>query len=246
MGSEGQGRNGRSGFVVDGRSPTRAPPGVYPKSIKVGDVSTMDLAQADASTFADRRAAPRVRVDFPARLRTPFSDAVGHLCDLSTSGARFQTNHPPKEGTTALIEWEGHEVMCRVVWAKDDMCGLQFDKPLSHLAPEQHEAPPKDSPAGAVVGNIPLGKRRSLLANAERAGGEMPRLTNEQPAPSDSAGGDRSWSVGLPLPKGRGQALDPETMTASELMFFYGAPLAHVVEHQRAQAEEARRIRTTS
>src|SRR6478735_2139111 len=80
MGSAGQGRNGRSGFVVDGHLPTRAAPGVYPKSIKVGDVSTMDLAQADASTFADRRAAPRVRVDYPARLRTPFSDAVGHLC----------------------------------------------------------------------------------------------------------------------------------------------------------------------
>jgi hypothetical protein len=35
-------------------------------------------------------------------------------------------------------------------------------------------------------------------------------------------------------------------MTAAELMFFYGAPLAHVVLHQRAQAEESRRIRTTS
>jgi hypothetical protein len=55
----------------------------------------------------------------------------------------------------------------------------------------------------------------------------------------------RAWSIVLPRPPKYGRPLGPEEMTASELMFFHGAPLAHVVryeEHLREQrAEKAAR-----
>lgn len=41
-----------------------------------------------------------------------------------------------------------------------------------------------------------------------------------------------SWQVALPRADGF-QSLVPETMTASEQMFFLGAPLAHVVAYER-------------
>ena len=62
-----------------------------------------------------------------------------------------------------------------------------------------------------------------------------PRLTGEP----------RSWAVVLPRPSKQARPLRPDEMNASEQMFFYGAPLAHVVcyeEHLRTlRAEKAAR-----
>ena len=60
-------------------------------------------------------------------------------------------------------------------------------------------------------------------------------------------GRDRCWTLALPRPLGANRSLRAETMDAAELMFFYGAPLAHVVEygdHLKAMRREqaARRL----
>jgi hypothetical protein len=44
--------------------------------------------------------------------------------------------------------------------------------------------------------------------------------------------GAYSWSLAIHSHDRPGQPLDPETMNASELMFFFGAPLAHVVQYE--------------
>lgn len=44
--------------------------------------------------------------------------------------------------------------------------------------------------------------------------------------------GQNSWSLVIPPHDPPGQPLDPDTMNASELMFFFGAPLAHVVQYE--------------
>ncbi len=41
-----------------------------------------------------------------------------------------------------------------------------------------------------------------------------------------------SWTVVLPRPNPDGAPLRPETLNASEQMFFFGAPLAHVVQYE--------------
>jgi hypothetical protein len=58
---------------------------------------------------------------------------------------------------------------------------------------------------------------------------------------------DRCWTLALPRPSGADPLLGPEMMTAAEQMFFFGAPLAHVVqfeEHLRLTRQEqaARRL----
>ena len=57
----------------------------------------------------------------------------------------------------------------------------------------------------------------------------------------------RCWTVVLPRPRGAERFLRAETMNAAEQMFFFGAPLAHVVlyeEHLRSTRQEiaARRM----
>ena len=41
-----------------------------------------------------------------------------------------------------------------------------------------------------------------------------------------------SWTITLPRPPGPERQLAPSVMNASELMFFYGAPLAHIVAYE--------------
>ena len=118
----------------------------------------------------ERRAAGRARTDCPARLRTPSGDWHGRLWDLSEAGARVHVDNPPAQGMTCLIGWAANELFCRVVWAADDMCGVQFEQPIPHsvvletLGESEPEAP---SGPAASVGNIPIGRRRGHLRSAD-------------------------------------------------------------------------------
>lgn len=132
----------------------------------------MSFGRATAPQQTERRGAPRTQISCAARLRTTFGIREGLLSDLSISGARFRTADPPKEGTTALLEWDGQDAICRVVWAYNDMCGVVFDDPISrHVVDKSARAASSDEPA-AEVGNIPLGKRSSLRAVLVRNDGE--------------------------------------------------------------------------
>jgi len=112
----------------------------------------------------ERRTAPRTAVNCTARLRTCFGDRMGSLSDLSLSGARFHTSEPPKEGTTALLEWESNDAICRVVWSRDGMCGILFDRPIARHIVDKCAPLEVPSEPPAEVGKIPLGKRSSLRA----------------------------------------------------------------------------------
>lgn len=124
----------------------------------------MVFGRATATIPTERRANPRTQVSCAARLRTSFGDREGTLSDLSISGARFHTPDPPKEGSTALLEWESYDAMCRVVWVRNGVCGLLFDRPIPrHVVDKSAPAATSTEPP-AEVGKIPLGQRSSLRA----------------------------------------------------------------------------------
>jgi len=127
----------------------------------------MNLPRATVANPADRRTAPRTRVSSSARLRTSFAHYHGELWDVSTTGARFVVENPPNEGIAALLEWDGRDVLCRVIWSGEGMTGLQFEKPISRAIVDNCVMPVAKPEAVATLGNIPLGKRRSLLPSAE-------------------------------------------------------------------------------
>ncbi len=93
------------------------------------------------------------------QLQTAGGNWNGLLWDLSETGARVQVENPPASGLTALITWEDHERLCRIVWATGEMCGVVFDRPIPAAA-VRGAAGPNDGPQ-ASLGNIPLGQRRS-------------------------------------------------------------------------------------
>jgi hypothetical protein len=59
------------------------------------------------------------------------------------------------------------------------------------------------------------------------------------------AAGRYAWTIALPRPGRGGTAPVAQDMDASELMFFFGAPLAHVVHYEQhlrqVRAEKAQR-----
>ena len=124
----------------------------------------MVFGRATATVQPERRANPRSEVNCAARLRTSFGEREGTLSDLSISGARFHTLNPPKEGSTALLEWETHDAMCRVVWARTNVCGLLFDRPIPRHVVDKCAPTAASTEPPAEVGKIPLGQRSSLRA----------------------------------------------------------------------------------
>ena len=123
-------------------------------------VGRMASPVLDQSPFmTERRGSARVKVSVEAHLQTAAANWRGTLCDISETGARMLIARPPIAGATALLRWQEHETLCRVVWATDDMCGLQFERPIP-LAAVRESAQCREGPR-PTLGNIPLGQRRA-------------------------------------------------------------------------------------
>jgi hypothetical protein len=117
---------------------------------------------AVATVPAERRGAERSRLECPAQLHLTVGIRLGSLWDLSTTGARFETDNPPPVGMTALLKWQDYEAFCKIVRVTPDSCGLMFDRPLSSaLVDDSVEEEIKRRGPIAAVGNIPLGQKRS-------------------------------------------------------------------------------------
>ena len=141
------------------------------------------------------------------------------ILDLSDRGARLQIAAPPPVGAPALLKWHSHECYCTVAWAADNECGLRFDKDLAQTVlatcAETHSA--RIKPA-AALDRIRIGTKRR----------EKP-FALAKPSERETEG--FAWSIALRRPMGRG-GLSRETLSSAEEMFFYLAPLAHVVSYE--------------
>lgn len=172
-----------------------------------------------AVEVAERRAFQRVRVDCPARLETAGSYRSVHLCDLSRSGARVLLDDPPVEGTIALLRWQTHESLCTIVWASDVACGVNFHSVLPEGAIAEGSAAQDEAGVRPVAGitKIEFGKsRRARLGRAEP----------HQPIAKVAI---RVWSIVLPR---KPDGLRRGSMTPVEEMFFFGSPVAHIVQYR--------------
>ena len=125
----------------------------------------------------ERRAARRTRATCAASLRTLTRESVGHLWDLSETGARVSVESPPEVGETAVLKWGAEKVMCRVVWIDRDICGLSFDTPIDAavVASSARLIGIVEQPV-AAVGNIPVGRKRSAVGEATVGDAERPKL----------------------------------------------------------------------
>lgn len=139
----------------------------------------------------ERRTARRTRAACAASLRTLTRECIGHLWDLSETGARVSVDVPPEVGETAVLKWGAEKVMCRVVWTDHDICGLSFDTPIDPgVVASSARLIGIVEPPVAAVGNIPAGQRRSALGQAKAETGDPPNLlaTHSRPGTFSRSG----------------------------------------------------------
>jgi hypothetical protein len=52
------------------------------------------------------------------------------VVNLSATGAKLRGPTIPASGKPALFRLDNFEVLCKVVWATDELCGVRFDEPI--------------------------------------------------------------------------------------------------------------------
>jgi hypothetical protein len=52
------------------------------------------------------------------------------VINLSATGAKLRGTSIPPMGKPALFRLDDYKVLCKVVWATDDLCGVRFDEPM--------------------------------------------------------------------------------------------------------------------
>ena len=75
----------------------------------------------------------RVRVLLSAKLVTTTDETSIRIRDLSLSGAMVQGLHLPRVGSDIILVRGSFEIFAAVIWCRGDMCGVEFDSPLSTL-----------------------------------------------------------------------------------------------------------------
>ena len=94
---------------------------------------TMDVAEllATPAVLANgwRPRTPRVEIDRMATLRAGARTWWVHARDISQSGVRVETDHPPESDTEIVVALEGLIPVPGVVrWSNDDSCGIAFNQ----------------------------------------------------------------------------------------------------------------------
>lgn len=78
--------------------------------------------------FRNRRRASRASVLLPASVVTMTAYRFLEVVNLSPSGAKLRGSPVPEVGKAAMFRLEGYQQLCKVVWAKQDLCGIRFDE----------------------------------------------------------------------------------------------------------------------
>ena len=83
----------------------------------------------DGSGYSRKRGASRLRLRLPAYADLHSGTLRVVLCDISLGGAKIFTHAALPPGRDILLRWGPHEAFGKIVWERDGLCGVQFDKP---------------------------------------------------------------------------------------------------------------------
>ena len=85
----------------------------------------MNMAQ---DGFRNRRRAARASVLLPASIVTMSAYQYLEVVNLSPSGAKLRGPAHLEKGKTAMFRLDQYQVLCKVMWTKDDLCGVRFEE----------------------------------------------------------------------------------------------------------------------
>ena len=131
--------------------------------------------------------------------------------------ARLSMESPPAIGVSALLIWHAHEHFTTVSWVGEGECALKFDRQIGPAVPIARAAPRIDQPrAVAALDQMQTRKRRKALVL------------------DLSTASDTVWEWVVRLGRRNAPIASAQSLTVEEEMFFYNAPLAHILEQRVA------------
>lgn len=174
-----------------------------------------------STPFAERarNQAPSAPLASPiaARLELISGARAVWIVSLDPHGARVSMDAPPPLGGSALLKWEVHEHFVTISWVGDGECALKFDRQVPQVAPMARAFRPIDQPrAVAALDQMRTRKRRKALVL------------------DHTTASDTAWEWVVRLGRRTAPIGPGDTLTAEEQMFFFKAPLAHLIDRQRA------------
>jgi hypothetical protein len=83
-----------------------------------------------ADSYAHQRIEARARVALQAVVETVLGRSRGFILNLSCHGAMVQTERVLTRGVDLLLKCRQLDALGRVMWARDGLCGVEFDEPI--------------------------------------------------------------------------------------------------------------------
>lgn len=117
-------------------------------------------ARMRAAQTEQRRGA-RFTIDIPVCFRTIAGDRPCRMANISDNGAKLETDAPPRQGVTGWLVLGHDEIFCKVIWANETACGVEFERALGQdrLVGIAGDKANQSGPI-ANAGNIQMGRRR--------------------------------------------------------------------------------------
>ena len=138
----------------------------------------------------------------------------------------MKLSSPPPVGASAILKWKANEVFALIVWADLDECGLHFEHELANVYKASSRAKCEAEKPIATLDKMRFGAKRG----------------NKRVVRHDGSGAEGfTWSIPLRRPPKDGLALG-DHISAAEEMFFFGAPLGHVVRFEHIKANTSRQF----
>jgi hypothetical protein len=171
--------------------------------------------RAIATAYHERRSEHHIEVSIAGRLELPSGVRPVRIVDFTNNGARLQVVPTPAVGAPVLLKWDAYECFSTVVWAEANECGVQFERSLSHVD--------ISCSPGEVHHRIkPVATLDKIRNGAKR---RQARVLH-----SDENTLSFAWWVALRRPCS--PHAPTQQLTLAETMFFYGAPVAHLLAYE--------------
>ena len=90
----------------------------------------MAMSAARAGGVINRRRYRRAPVLLPASIVTMSAYQYLEVMNLSATGAKLRGTMMPAVSMSALFRLDKFQVLCKIVWATEDLCGVRFDEPI--------------------------------------------------------------------------------------------------------------------
>ena len=88
------------------------------------------MMNVPGKAFRNRRCVQRSSVLLPASVVTMSAYQFLEVVNLSASGAKLRGPAALEIGKPAMFRLDQFNVLCKIVWLKDDLCGVRFDEPI--------------------------------------------------------------------------------------------------------------------